>query len=477
MATTARLGIDIVGTNRTAAAFSGVQRGLSSIQRSMSQLKVLAASVVGGEVLAKFVRGLVAANRDVPEVKTALDRLTGAWTAFAQKVGDAGMNQALVNVANRLGALISGSDGLASSIGRFMAGAITGMGAVLEGVGRSVAFVYDNAHVLARFLAAFAIVAFAQKVLGAMAAFIYFAQSIRATGMVMAAFSAISRSNLVVFMALAAGVAYATGSVDQLKAGIDKIWNTAKDIFPEIAQVGREAMEGLGFDMGALSDNFVATTNYLNRFGAEAVPVKEKVDALSKSTKKLGSELGTELPPSITFAQDKMEELGSGLGDKLSDVFGSIIDGSAKASDAFRSMAMDMLQQATRLALNGALSGLFQGVSSGGALGGFLSNVFGGFRAGGGSVSAGRAYVVGERGPELFMPSSSGAILPNGASGRSGNVNVTVINQSRAQVETSQDANGNPQLLIRDAVRGEISRAMKPILAAQYGITPKNQRR
>ena len=40
-------------------------------------------------------------------------------------------------------------------------------------------------------------------------------------------------------------------------------------------------------------------------------------------------------------------------------------------------------------------------------------------RATGGLVSAGRGYLVGERGPELFVPANAGRIEPN-ASGRSG---------------------------------------------------------
>jgi len=44
----------------------------------------------------------------------------------------------------------------------------------------------------------------------------------------------------------------------------------------------------------------------------------------------------------------------------------------------------------------------------------------GGGRASGGPVSAGTAYTVGERGPELFVPGRSGTIVPNGA------MNVTV---------------------------------------------------
>jgi len=49
---------------------------------------------------------------------------------------------------------------------------------------------------------------------------------------------------------------------------------------------------------------------------------------------------------------------------------------------------------------------------------------FGGMRAGGGDVSAGRSYVVGENGPELFTPPGSGTIIPNGGGGGGGTVIV-----------------------------------------------------
>jgi hypothetical protein len=57
-------------------------------------------------------------------------------------------------------------------------------------------------------------------------------------------------------------------------------------------------------------------------------------------------------------------------------------------------------------------------------IGGAISSAFGGFRAAGGSVSAGTPYVVGERGAELFVPSSNGTIVPNGGMGST--INVTV---------------------------------------------------
>jgi phage-related protein len=60
------------------------------------------------------------------------------------------------------------------------------------------------------------------------------------------------------------------------------------------------------------------------------------------------------------------------------------------------------------------------------AIGGAIDNVFGGGRANGGPVSSGTSYVVGERGPELFVPNTSGKIIPNGGSGGGSTINLTV---------------------------------------------------
>lgn len=48
-----------------------------------------------------------------------------------------------------------------------------------------------------------------------------------------------------------------------------------------------------------------------------------------------------------------------------------------------------------------------------GKIGGAVGKVGGLFRAAGGPVAAGQAYVVGEKGPELFVPGRSGNIIPN----------------------------------------------------------------
>jgi phosphotransferase system HPr-like phosphotransfer protein len=48
------------------------------------------------------------------------------------------------------------------------------------------------------------------------------------------------------------------------------------------------------------------------------------------------------------------------------------------------------------------------------------------FRAAGGPVVSGKPYIVGERGPELFTPGTSGTITPNNAMGGSTNITVNV---------------------------------------------------
>jgi len=58
---------------------------------------------------------------------------------------------------------------------------------------------------------------------------------------------------------------------------------------------------------------------------------------------------------------------------------------------------------------------------------GAISSIFGGGKAVGGPVSGGTTYLVGERGPELFTPSTSGNIIPNNRLGGGGStINITV---------------------------------------------------
>ena len=71
----------------------------------------------------------------------------------------------------------------------------------------------------------------------------------------------------------------------------------------------------------------------------------------------------------------------------------------------------------------------------------------------GGPVSAGSGYLVGEDGAELFMPNSSGRIIPNN---KMGGVNITVNNYSDSEVDVAGDEE-NIVVEIANAVQGVAS--------------------
>jgi len=80
------------------------------------------------------------------------------------------------------------------------------------------------------------------------------------------------------------------------------------------------------------------------------------------------------------------------------------------------------LARAVISAINAAAGGSAGSLS--GAIAQAAATVFSGARADGGPVSAGGAYLVGERGPELFRPAGAGSVEPIGAQGVTVNVRV-----------------------------------------------------
>ncbi len=80
-------------------------------------------------------------------------------------------------------------------------------------------------------------------------------------------------------------------------------------------------------------------------------------------------------------------------------------------------------------------------------------------RAGGGPVMAGMTYTIGERGPEQFMPLTSGNIVPNGGGGK------TVLN---ATVVVSETDSGDR--LVRKLVQAVNSGHGKADLRRALGI-------
>lgn len=140
------------------------------------------------------------------------------------------------------------------------------------------------------------------------------------------------------------------------------------------------------------------------------------------------------------FARDVAEMRGA--------IDGPLQAGAARAGDAIersllravrtgrlgfedlKRVAMNVLGEIAAGAMRDGLAAIFGGGGgSAGGLGGLFASLFGApGRATGGPVSPGRPYWVGERGPELFVPTASGRVdAPSaGGGGRDLRVAITI---------------------------------------------------
>lgn len=112
------------------------------------------------------------------------------------------------------------------------------------------------------------------------------------------------------------------------------------------------------------------------------------------------------------------------LGLTFASAFGEAIVEGGKFRDLLQGLLRDILQIAAQTFITKPLGGFFSG----------LFNSFGGPKAAGGPVAAGTGYLVGEQGPELFVPHVSGHIIPNGAGGVVMNYNIDARGADEARI-------------------------------------------
>lgn len=159
-----------------------------------------------------------------------------------------------------------------------------------------------------------------------------------------------------------------------------------------------------------------------------SVLVKSKVDrsATQKGIDDISKELNRTLPtidipatprlPKNTGAEKlteqllELKEIAEKVGESIADVFGNAFEAMLKGEDVVKSIGeglrgliIDIGKAIIKLVVLKTISSIVPG------LGALIP-----FRASGGAVSGGSPYVVGERGPELFIPASTGRIEPNG---------------------------------------------------------------
>jgi hypothetical protein len=150
--------------------------------------------------------------------------------------------------------------------------------------------------------------------------------------------------------------------------------------------------------------------------------------------------------------RDQMVTVGKTLETSLTDGFTAAISGAKSFGDAMKSMAKTVVDSLIKMMVQYYITKPILDLV-GGALGIPTTSPSG--KAIGGSVQSGQPYMVGERGPELFVPNSQGSIVPNGNLGGGGGV---VVNQT-INVSTG----------VQQTVRAEIATLMPQIANAAKG--------
>ena len=113
----------------------------------------------------------------------------------------------------------------------------------------------------------------------------------------------------------------------------------------------------------------------------------------------------------------------------------------------------------THKTINLALFGVTAGTGTGGGLLGGLFKP----RATGGPVTAGSKYLVGEKGPELFVPGRSGTIVPNNQLGGGAATNVVVnVDASGSNVPGNGQEASQLGKALAIAVRQELVKQKRP---------------
>lgn len=202
-----------------------------------------------------------------------------------------------------------------------------------------------------------------------------------------------------------------------------------------------EAVQALMKDYDELNQKLIDAELAMEELPAEETA--EKIRTWRDALQEVSDDMGT--------YNDKMVNLAEYTAYSIQNAFADISFAAVKGKfddigDAFQSLLDSILRSLTNLfaqSLFQKFLGMFLGMGTGYDLpAGFspsslIPDTVPIARAIGGPVSMGSPYIVGERGPELFVPSSSGNIVPNSKIGA--NVQVNVINQSGVPMTAKQD--------------------------------------
>ena len=256
--------------------------------------------------------------------------------------------------------------------------------------------------------------------------------------------------NAIPFVAVATGIGAIVTQLIKQREEQNKVTEAIKN--GEKAQ-----LEALEADLGIKMAKEIAVINRSNDkrtiaaaerrlalLREQMIPIKERLDTVIQENAEL--EKTNKLKQEAIDKDKKQKEQADKLREKYMQIGKSIeegivsnltdaVMGTKTLAEAAISVLNDLKRKIIEVAIQRAVSGI------GEKIGGFLGNLFVGKRANGGPVTAGGAFLVGEKGPEILqMGSRGGNIIPNNAIGGGGTTNnmITVnVDASGTSVQGS----------------------------------------
>ena len=213
----------------------------------------------------------------------------------------------------------------------------------------------------------------------------------------------------------------------------------------------------LGIDRMADLEKEIETATLKNTLSEKDFEIKMRIQEIQKGTLGLEEDdIRKKLEKLYLLDQEqaklqKSKELYSQIGQTIENGIVNAIEGAIQGTKTLGEVANSVFTQISRTLLQFGVNSLLGSIPGIGSL----------FKAEGGSVKRGGSYIVGERGPELFTPGSSGMITPNNQLGGSTNV-VVIVDASGSAVEGDEDRGRELGRLISVAVQSELLEQKRP---------------
>lgn len=214
-------------------------------------------------------------------------------------------------------------------------------------------------------------------------------------------------------------------------------------------------------DLEAYKDYEEIKTQITNTYEAQRKKImddhaKEMYEKNKTALDKFAEEYKTTAQLIQQWTVSAAENFSSGL----ADAFWDAAEGIKSVKDAFKDFAYEFFKQISRMIMQQTILNALQGAAgfAGYGRGVGTSMPYIPARAGGGPVDKNRAYLVGEHGPELFVPGQSGLIKNKGFG--SGGISVnTTVNMNGSSSGNQDDARKQGQM-IADMVDAKVKQTL-----------------